>query len=40
LAVFSRSVDNGPDETFKMSLGDIPIMVKSDNCHLANMSGK
>ena len=23
-----------------MSLGDIPIMVKSKNCYLANLSGK
>jgi DNA-directed RNA polymerase beta subunit len=33
----TREVD-GASDTIKVSLGDIPIMVKSKNCHLANLS--
>lgn len=35
-----RTLDNGPIETIKMNLSDIPIMVRSSQCHLNGMTNK
>ena len=32
----SRRID-GASDSFKVSLGEIPIMIKSKHCHLADM---
>lgn len=38
LGTICRQIDDRPKETIRMSLGDIPIVVKSAKCHLANLS--
>ena len=40
LATICRSIDDGIVEKIKISLGDVPIMVKSSHCHIANMTKK
>jgi DNA-directed RNA polymerase beta subunit len=37
-ATFCRKIDDEPEEKINISLGDIPIMVRSQNCNLANMT--
>lgn len=37
-ATFCRKIDNEPEEKINISLGDIPVMVRSQYCNLANLS--
>ena len=37
-ATVARKIDNEPDEKITLSLGEIPIMVRSQNCHLHGLS--
>jgi len=37
-ATVARKIDNEPDEKITLSLGEIPIMVRSQNCHLHNLN--
>jgi len=39
-ATIARIIDNGPIETIKINLSDIPIMVRSNHCHLNKLSSK
>lgn len=38
LATICRQIDESAKETIRMTLGEIPIVVRSDRCHLAHMS--
>lgn len=38
LATVCREIDDSTKEVIRMPLGEIPIVVKSAKCHLANMS--
>jgi len=38
IATICRKVDNDPIERTQVSLGNIPVMVKSSHCHLQNMN--
>lgn len=40
VAKICREIDDNPKETVSLSLGEIPILVKSDKCHLAKLSEK
>lgn len=40
LVTLQRQIDDGPVETLKASLGEIPILVKSSKCYLTDMSEK
>lgn len=40
LATICREIDDGPKETVRLSLGEIPILVKSQKCHLYNLSSE
>lgn len=37
-ASVSRKIDNEQIQTFKVKLGDLPIMVKSNYCHLHDLT--
>jgi len=37
-ATFCRKIDDEPEEKINISLGDIPVMVRSQFCNLANLS--
>lgn len=37
-AVIARKFDNEPEEKVTVNLGDIPVMIRSANCHLHNLS--
>lgn len=38
MATIARKIDDSPPEKLKLSLGEIPIIVKSDHCHLSKMA--
>lgn len=38
LATIARSIDDQQIEKLKISLGDIPIIVKSEHCHLTKLT--
>lgn len=37
-ATIARKIDNEPEEKVTVPLGDIPVMVRSQNCHLHGLS--
>jgi DNA-directed RNA polymerase I subunit RPA2 len=39
-ATVCRIIDDGPVEKLKLTLSDIPVMVKTNHCHLANCTSK
>ena len=39
-ATIARLIDDGNTEKIRLSLGEVPIIVRSDHCHLAKMNGK
>lgn len=40
IATFTRTIDEESQETFKLNLQEIPIMVRSKNCHLYQKNQK
>ncbi|CAD8211554.1 unnamed protein product [Paramecium pentaurelia] len=40
LATICREIDDNPKETVRLSLGEIPILVKSQKCHLNGLSAE
>lgn len=40
LAKIARSIDGGKPESINILLGDVPIIVRSDHCHLSKMTPK
>jgi DNA-directed RNA polymerase I subunit RPA2 len=40
LGTLARTIDDGSTEKIRLSLGEIPIIVMSDHCHLSKLNSK